>query len=108
MIIELKSANIYDPHNKIFNKRKNLLIKDGKIINTLINNEKITKTIKVHFNFSLKDKNFWDGPSTSGRLFKIVFQRDILGYLQGLHINLYPKVTSPPPLFIFSTAFFEA
>ena len=45
MIIELKSANIYDPHNKIFNKRKNLLIKDGKIINTLINNEKITKTI---------------------------------------------------------------
>ena len=45
MIIELKSANVYDPSNKIFNRKKNILIKDGKIINRLKDNEKISKTI---------------------------------------------------------------
>jgi len=45
MIIELKNANVFDPHNKIFNKKKNILIKDGKIINALEKNEKINKSI---------------------------------------------------------------
>ena len=45
MIIELKNANVFDPHNKIFNKKKNILIKDGKIINELEKNEKINKSI---------------------------------------------------------------
>ena len=45
MIIELKNANVFDPYNKIFNKKKNILIKDGKIINALEKNEKINKSI---------------------------------------------------------------
>ena len=45
MIIELKNANVFDPHNKIFNKKKNILIKNGKIINALEKNEKINKSI---------------------------------------------------------------
>ena len=45
MIIELKNANVFDPHNKIFNKKKSILIKDGKIINALEKNEKINKSI---------------------------------------------------------------
>ncbi len=45
MIIQLKSANIYDPHNKIFGKKKDILIKDGKFISSLTNNEKINKTV---------------------------------------------------------------
>ena len=42
----------------------------------------ITSTIKVHFNFSLKGRNFCEGPSTSGRLLIMAFQIDILNKAQ--------------------------
>ena len=45
MIIELKNANVFDPQNKIFNKKKNILIKDGKIVNKIESNEKLSKSI---------------------------------------------------------------
>ena len=45
MIIELKNANVFDPQNKIFNKKKNILIKNGKIINKVESGEKIIKSI---------------------------------------------------------------
>ena len=45
MIIELKNANVFDPQNKVFNKKKNILVKNGKIINKIETNEKIVKSI---------------------------------------------------------------
>ena len=45
MIVELKNANVFDPQNKIFNKKKNILIKNGKIINKVESGEKIIKSI---------------------------------------------------------------
>ncbi len=45
MIIELKNANVFDPQNKIFNKKKNILVKDGKIVNKIESNEKLSKSI---------------------------------------------------------------
>ena len=39
----LKNGRVYDPINKIFNKKKDIYIKDGKIVENL--NEKISETI---------------------------------------------------------------
>ena len=39
----LKNGRVFDPINKIFNKKKDIYIKDGKIVENL--NEKISETI---------------------------------------------------------------
>ena len=40
----LKNGQIFDPINKIFNKKKDIYVKDGKIVEKL--NEKISETIE--------------------------------------------------------------
>ena len=45
MIIQLKSGIVFDPTNKIFNKEKDIFIKNGKIIDKSDLNEKIDKVI---------------------------------------------------------------
>ena len=45
MITQLKSGNVYDPHNKIFNVKKDIFIEDGKIINKKDIKSKIDKVI---------------------------------------------------------------
>src|SRR3989344_937281 len=52
------------------------------------------RTIRVHFNFSLKERCFWDGPSTSGRLFKIVFHTDILLFFACAYSKDYLSATA--------------
>ena len=45
MLIQLKSGNVYDPHNKIFNVRKDIYIKDGSIVDKKHVSSKIDKVI---------------------------------------------------------------
>lgn len=45
MLIQLKSGNVYDPHNKIFNIRKDIYIKDGSIVDKKHVSSKIDKVI---------------------------------------------------------------
>ena len=45
MITQLKSGNVYDPHNKVFNLKKDIFIQDGKIINKKNIKFKIDKVI---------------------------------------------------------------
>ena len=45
MITQLKSGNVYDPHNKVFNLKKDIFIQDGKIINKKNIKSKIDKVI---------------------------------------------------------------
>ena len=45
MLIQLKSGNVYDPHNKIFNVRKDIYIKDGSIVDEKHVTSKIDKVI---------------------------------------------------------------
>ncbi len=45
MLIQLKSGNVYDPHNKIFNIRKDIYIKDGSIVDIKHVSSKIDKVI---------------------------------------------------------------
>ncbi len=45
MITQLKSGNVYDPHNKIFNLKKDIFIEDGKIIDKKDVKTKIDKVI---------------------------------------------------------------
>ena len=45
MLIQLKSGNVYDPHNKIFNIKKDIYIKDGSIVDKKHVSSKIDKVI---------------------------------------------------------------
>nr|MBC8303892.1 formylmethanofuran dehydrogenase subunit A [Pelagibacterales bacterium] len=45
MIIHLKSGKVFDPTNKIFNKEKDIFIKNGKIIDRSDFNEKVDRVI---------------------------------------------------------------
>ena len=45
MLIQLKSGNVYDPHNKIFNIKKDIYIEDGSIIDKKHVSSKIDKVI---------------------------------------------------------------
>jgi len=45
MIIQLKSGIVFDPANKIFNKEKDIFIKNGKIIDRSDLNEKVDRVI---------------------------------------------------------------
>ena len=45
MLIQLKSGNVYDPHNKIFNVRKDIYIEDGSIVDKKYVSSKIDKVI---------------------------------------------------------------
>ena len=45
MLIQLKSGNVYDPHNKIFNVRKDIYIEDGSIVDKKHVSSKIDKVI---------------------------------------------------------------
>jgi len=45
LLIQLKSGNVYDPHNKIFNIRKDIYIKDGSIVDKKHVSSKIDKVI---------------------------------------------------------------
>lgn len=45
MLIQLKSGNVYDPHNKIFNISKDIYIKDGSIVDKKHVSSKIDKVI---------------------------------------------------------------
>jgi formylmethanofuran dehydrogenase subunit A len=45
LLIQLKSGNVYDPHNKIFNIRKDIYIKDGSIVDIKHVSSKIDKVI---------------------------------------------------------------
>ena len=48
MITQLKSGNVFDPHNKIFNVKKDIFIKDGKIIDKKNIHSKIDKIINCN------------------------------------------------------------
>ena len=45
MLIQLKSGNVYDPHNKIFNIKKDIYIEDGSIVDKKHVSSKIDKVI---------------------------------------------------------------
>ena len=45
MLIQLKSGNVYDPHNKIFNIKKDIYIEDGSIVDKKHISSKIDKVI---------------------------------------------------------------
>jgi formylmethanofuran dehydrogenase subunit A len=45
LLIQLKSGNVYDPHNKIFNIKKDIYIKDGSIVDKKHVSSKIDKVI---------------------------------------------------------------
>ena len=45
MITQLKSGNVYDPHNKISNVKKDIFIQDGKIIDKKNVRSKVDKII---------------------------------------------------------------
>jgi len=45
LLIQLKSGNVYDPHNKIFNVRKDIYIEDGSIVDKKYVSSKIDKVI---------------------------------------------------------------
>jgi formylmethanofuran dehydrogenase subunit A len=45
LLIQLKSGNVYDPHNKIFNIKKDIYIEDGSIVDKKHVSSKIDKVI---------------------------------------------------------------
>jgi formylmethanofuran dehydrogenase subunit A len=45
LLIQLKSGNVYDPHNKIFNIKKDIYIEDGSIVDKKHISSKIDKVI---------------------------------------------------------------
>ena len=45
MLLQLKSGNVYDPHNKIFNIKKDIYIEDGSIVDKKHISSKIDKVI---------------------------------------------------------------
>ena len=48
MLIQLKSGNVYDPHNKIFNIKKDIYIEDGSIVDKKHISSKIDKVINCN------------------------------------------------------------
>ncbi|MEK6848761.1 MAG: hypothetical protein AABX65_03975 [Nanoarchaeota archaeon] len=93
----LKDPKIID---KVSNLCRALTPKPNNGINPKVKN--MTRTIRVHFNFSLKERCFWDGPSTSGRLFKIVFHTDILLFFACAYSKDYLSATA---LYLFNGFF---